>query len=90
MSRPEDPRYVERYSQEQRKLLQVRPGSTGVASLKYHSEETVLSGDQWEQTYLKKVLPDKLAIELQYLKTRTVWKDLAIILESIFSAFKGR
>ena len=88
--RPEDPRYVELYTEEQRKVLRVKPGITSLASLRYRSEETVLVGPKWEQTYLKKVLPDKLAIELQYLETRTIWKDLAIILETIFSAIKGR
>jgi lipopolysaccharide/colanic/teichoic acid biosynthesis glycosyltransferase len=41
-------------------------------------------------TKIGKVLRDKLAIELQYLETRTVWKDLAIILETVFSVFKGK
>ena len=50
--RPEDPRYVATYGDGQRELLQVRPGITSPASIRYRREESVLSGPDWERTYL--------------------------------------
>lgn len=88
--RPEDPRYVEHYTEEQRKVLEVRPGITSLASLRYRSEETVLVGPQWEQIYVKRVLPDKLAIDLEYLKKKTAWTDLGIILKTLLAVFKRK
>jgi len=88
--RPEDPRYVGLYTEEQRRVLTVKPGITSLASLRYRSEEAFLVGPQWEQTYVKRVLPDKLAIELEYLKKRTAWTDLGIILKTLLSVFNGK
>jgi lipopolysaccharide/colanic/teichoic acid biosynthesis glycosyltransferase len=81
--RPEDPRYVKGYTKQQRQLLGCRPGITSPASLKYRDEEILLAGDDCEEVYLKTILPDKLAIELQYAHHRTLWTDLKVILQTI-------
>jgi len=77
--RPEDARYVARYNDEQRKILSVRPGLTSVASLKYRDEESLLKGDNWEDTYLAVIMPDKLRLEIEYLEHRTFLSDVGIV-----------
>lgn len=77
--RPEDPRYVALYTPEQRQVLSVRPGITSAASLRYSAEETLLSGENWETIYTQQLLPHKLALDIAYLKSRTVWTDMELI-----------
>ena len=81
--RPEDPRYVALYTPEQRQVLQVRPGITSAASLAFRHEEALLTGADWETTYRTEVLPSKLAIDLDYLRQRTLRSDLQLILHTI-------
>lgn len=85
--RPEDPRYVALYTPEQRRVLAVRPGITSAASLVYRHEEQLLAGEDWETVYRTKVLPDKLAIDLDYLERRTLGSDLKLILQTIVAMF---
>jgi FlaA1/EpsC-like NDP-sugar epimerase/lipopolysaccharide/colanic/teichoic acid biosynthesis glycosyltransferase len=89
--RPEAPRYVAFYTGEQRQLLSVRPGITSPASLYYRQEERLLAGDDWERAYREQILPHKLTLDLAYLRERTVWTDLALILSTLINAvFHGR
>jgi len=81
--RPEDPRYVAMYTPEQRQILQVRPGITSAASLAYRNEEQMLSGPNWQDTYIHEVMPAKLAIDLDYLARRNLLTDLTLILRTI-------
>jgi lipopolysaccharide/colanic/teichoic acid biosynthesis glycosyltransferase len=83
--RPEDPRYVALYSPEQREVLKARPGITSPASLKYRGEEQLLTGGDWEDLYVRRILPAKLAIDLEYLRRRTVMTDLGVILATVFA-----
>jgi len=83
--RPEDPRYVALYTPEQRRVLSIRPGITSLASLRFHHEEKVLQGEDWERTYREDVLPTKLQIELDYLEHRSVWRDLGIIAQTVLA-----
>lgn len=86
--RPEDPRYVESYTHEQRRILAVRPGMTSAASLKYHDEESLLSGENWEIVYRSEVLPAKIEIDLEYIDGRSAAKDLQIVLRTLVSLFR--
>ncbi len=88
--RPEDPRYVARYTDEQRALLSVRPGITSPASLQYYEEEALLSGEEWEERYLTEILPRKLRIEAEYQKHRTFSSDIGIILKTSLRPFRKR
>ena len=81
--RPEDPRYVALYTPEQRQVLSVRPGITSAASLEYRHEEQLISGPDAERTYLEHVLPDKLAIDLAYVRNRSFWSDLQLIARTV-------
>ncbi len=81
--RPEDPRYVETYGEEQRQLLAVRPGITSPASLRYRCEEAELAGPDWETRYREIVLPDKLALDLAYLRNRSITSDLRVVARTL-------
>jgi len=83
--RPEDPRYVALYTPEQRRVLNVRPGITSAASVRFRHEEQLLQVDNWESLYRKEVLPAKLEIELDYVARRSVWRDLGIIAQTILA-----
>jgi lipopolysaccharide/colanic/teichoic acid biosynthesis glycosyltransferase len=81
--RPEDPRYVRLYTEEQRQVLACRPGITSPASIHYRSEEALLTGERPLEYYEREILPHKLSLELQYLKKRTSWGDIRLILQTI-------
>jgi lipopolysaccharide/colanic/teichoic acid biosynthesis glycosyltransferase len=85
--RPEDPRYVNKYTLEQRHILDYKPGITSAASLSYRHEESLLSGDDWETQYLTKVMPDKIAIDIDYCTTANIWQDVVLITKTVFSMF---
>jgi lipopolysaccharide/colanic/teichoic acid biosynthesis glycosyltransferase len=88
--RPEDPRYVARYTNDQRRLFEVRPGLTSIASLQYVDEELLLTGENPEALYVEKVLPEKLSMELEYLRTQSVQSDLRIMGMTLVSVFGKR
>jgi lipopolysaccharide/colanic/teichoic acid biosynthesis glycosyltransferase len=81
--RPEDPRYVALYDFLQRAVLTTRPGITSPASVHFRREEELLTGKEWEQRYVERILPAKLAIDLDYLRRRTVWSDLGVIVATL-------
>jgi lipopolysaccharide/colanic/teichoic acid biosynthesis glycosyltransferase len=86
--RPEDPRYVALYTQQQQQVLRVRPGITSAASLIYRHEEQLLSGPDWERVYQDELMPAKLSIDLEYLSTRTLLTDVTLILRTITALFR--
>ena len=83
--RPEVPRYVALYLPEQRRVvLSVRPGITDLASLEYKDENDLLGGSaDPESTYVKQVLPAKLALCVRYVQTRSFWGDLLIVARTL-------
>lgn len=83
--RPEDPRYVALYTEEQHKVLNARPGITSPASIQYRDEESMLTGDDWEEHYIQTVMPEKLAIDIEYAKNANLWHDIGLILKTLRS-----
>lgn len=82
--RPEVEKYVKLYSQEQLKVLSVRPGITDLASIKYRNENDVLASfEDAEAGYIQSVMPDKLKLNLDYIQRRSIMLDLRIILTTI-------
>lgn len=78
--RPEVQRYVNLYTAEQRQVLQVKPGITDWASLKYFDENRLLAtAANPEETYIREIMPDKLALNLAYIRNSSLRKDLQII-----------
>ncbi len=77
--RPETPSMVEHYTPEQRRVLEVTPGITGLAQLYYSNEEEMLNPENWHDEYVRKILPHKLSLDLFYIEHRSLALDLAII-----------
>ena len=83
--RPEVRKYVELYTEEQKKVLTVRPGITSLSSIKYRNENEILArSDNPEQYYIDVIMQDKLAIELDYLEQRSLLTDIKVIFQTIF------
>lgn len=82
--RPDVPGYADRLQGEDRVILELRPGITGPASLKYRDEEVILAGVANPQAYNDEVLyPDKVRINREYYYNRTFWGDVIIILMTV-------
>lgn len=86
--RPEAPNYVALYTSEQRKVLDVRPGITSLASVQYRNEEAQLTGDNWEQLYIQQIMPAKLALDLEYARSASLLHDIQIILQTFLALFR--
>lgn len=82
--RPEVRKYVDMYTEEQRKVLSVRPGITDYASIKYVDENVLLenSADP-EKTYIENVMPDKLQYNMLYIEHATLSEYFKIIFLTI-------
>lgn len=85
--RPEVPRYVACYPAEMRELvLSVKPGITDWASIQYKDENEILarSGDP-QQAYVNEVLPVKLQYYAEYVRGRSFWGDIRIVLATLMA-----
>ncbi len=83
--RPEVRKYVELYKPDYEKLLQIRPGVTDPSSIKYSKEEIVLSlSNNWEEEYVKKILPEKIKLSSKYVDNHNILTDLKLIFKTIF------
>ena len=82
--RPEIPAYVAGYSADQKTVLNVRPGITDPASLRYRNEGRVLgTSSDPDRLYREEILPDKLRLNLQYVRNISFARDLLLILSTV-------
>lgn len=82
--RPEVPRYVKLYNEEQKKVLEVKPGITDLASIRYRDENELLGkAENPDEFYINTIMPDKLALNLEYIDKNNVFIDIYIILKTI-------
>ena len=78
--RPEVRRYVDTYTDEQRRVLSVRPGITDYASIEYIDENAILAkADDPDKTYIEQIIPAKIALNMRYINHRTIGEYLKII-----------
>ena len=86
--RPEVPRYVDLFRVEYQEILQVQPGITDLASLKYSSESEILgSAADPEREYITRVLPDKIALAKEYVRHSSFWFDVALLFKTFMKVF---
>lgn len=84
--RPEVRKYVDMYNAEQMHVLDVRPGITSLASIRYRDENDILAAaEDPDRAYIEQVMPDKIAIDLEYVAKASLATDIALI----FRTFKA-
>ena len=83
--RPDVEGYADKLTGSDRKILDLKPGITGPATLKYRNEEEILSRQDDPLKYNDEVIwPDKVRINLQYLDNRSFWGDINLIIKTVF------
>lgn len=83
--RPEVRKYVDMYTPEQMHVLDVRPGITDMASIRYRNENEILAEvDDPDRYYTDVIMQDKLRINLEYVARHSFWYDIRLI----FATFK--
>ena len=81
--RPEYVEFVAHYTPEQREILSVKPGITSLATILYAGEEKMLNFSEVTETYLRNILPDKLRLDLLYVRNRSLLLDLDILFHTM-------
>ncbi len=87
--RPEVPRYVELYTEEQRKVLTVKPGITDLASIEYRNENDLLKeAEDPDRKYIEEIMPAKLELNLKYIEKAGFFYDIGLIFKTVFKVIK--
>ena len=87
--RPEVPKYVNLYTEEQKEILKVRAGITDYASIEFSNENDLLASEENpEKAYIEKVMPKKIELNKKYLSEISVLTDIKIILLTIKKILK--
>lgn len=88
--RPEVPLYINMMTEEEKKIiLSLRPGMTDLATLWNFREGEILKGSpDPEKTYMEKIRPEKIRLQMKYIKNRSFWLDLKIIFKTILKIFQ--
>ena len=87
--RPEVREYTDLYDEEQRQVLLVRPGITGLASIRFRNEDELLdASDDPNRTYIEEVMPQKIALDLEYIPHASVIYDIRLILETLVTVVR--
>lgn len=84
--RPEVKYYVDMFTEEEKAILSVRPGITDWASLWNNDEGAILAGSpDPERTYMEEIRPEKIRLQLKYVRERSFWIDLKIIFQTLIA-----
>ena len=91
--RPEVQKFVDLYTEVEKKILTVRPGITDWSSLKFPNEDEILNAHKDEypdadEAYNIYIRPEKLRLQLEYVMHNSLWIDLQIIFKTIFSVIR--
>jgi lipopolysaccharide/colanic/teichoic acid biosynthesis glycosyltransferase len=83
--RAETPNFLPYFSQEERQVFSVKPGLTGPGQIHYttHQAARLEEGGDSNKLYIEEILPEKLAIDLEYIRNRTLSGDLVIMARTI-------
>ncbi|MDU1101871.1 MAG: sugar transferase [Haemophilus parainfluenzae] len=82
--RPEVRKYVELYTDEQQKVLSVKPGITDYASIEYMDENEILGkSNDPEKTYIEEIMPEKIKYNMKYINNKNLFEYFKIILLTV-------
>ena len=83
--RPEVRKYVNLYTSSQMHVLDVRPGITDPASIRYRNENELLAqSTDPDRYYIETIMPDKLRINLEYVANHSFWTDISFIFKTFW------
>ena len=91
--RPEVQKFVDRYTPEEKVILTVRPGITDWSSIKFHNEGEIIEASgipDADEAYEKLIRPEKLRLQMKYVKERNLWVDVKIIVSTVLTLFSTR
>jgi len=89
--RPEVLQEVKLYTDEERLLLNVPPGMVDYATTRFHNEEEILRGAaDPHHAYREKIRPGKIRLGLEYVRTRSFWGDIKVLLQFIITLIRTR
>mgnify|MGYP000486487189 CR=1 FL=1 len=84
--RPDVPGFADCLRGAERSMLSIRPGITGPATLRYRNEEELLAEQSDPEEYNRKVIwPDKVRINLDYIRTWSLTKDIRLIIQTVLN-----
>jgi lipopolysaccharide/colanic/teichoic acid biosynthesis glycosyltransferase len=87
--RPELEEFVQMFDDDYREILQLRPGLTDLASIKYRNEASLLAASENpRRTYLEEILPDKILLAKQYVRSQSLALDLKIVTTTLIGLFR--
>ena len=87
--RPEVADYVNLYTPYQRQVLLVRPGITGLASIRFRNENDLLTAsDDPNRTYVEQIMPRKIDLDLEYIPRASVFYDIKLIFQTFAVVIK--
>ena len=82
--RPEVRKYVDLYTDEQKKVLSVRSGITDYASIEYVDENEILGkAENPDEAYVNQIMPDKIKLNMKYIENKSVKEYFKIIFLTI-------
>lgn len=87
--RPQVQWAVDLYTPEEREVLSVKPGITDLASVRFPNEGEILRGStDPDKDYMEKIHPEKMRLNLQYVRTQSLLTDLRLIAETAAAIFR--
>ncbi len=87
--RPEVQEYVSLYTEEQRKILSVKPGITDYASLEYFKENELLGkSENPRETYIHEIMPAKIELNKKYIANPTLGQDIKIMWQTFLKMIR--
>jgi lipopolysaccharide/colanic/teichoic acid biosynthesis glycosyltransferase len=88
--RPQIEWAVKMYSEEEKKILTLRPGITDYASIRFKNESEILAraGGNPDKAYMELIHPEKMRLSLEYLRTQSFFTDLKIIFSTLAGIFR--
>ncbi|MGE5373206.1 MAG: sugar transferase [Solirubrobacterales bacterium] len=91
--RPEVQKFVDLYTEEEKAILTVKPGITDWASIRFHNEGEIIAAsgiEDADEAYALLIRPEKLRLQLQYVKERSFFTDLKIIWSTLATVVSTR
>jgi lipopolysaccharide/colanic/teichoic acid biosynthesis glycosyltransferase len=91
--RPEVKKFVDMYTPEEKIILTVRPGITDWSSIKFHNEGEIIAASgiaDADEAYARLIRPEKLRLQMKYVKEHNLWVDINIIFDTLATLFRTR